>query len=224
MDVLDKMKNDVFGHKKRENGSVPENSTDRVSKTAGTDRPVLGILDAFMQNHALLRGYISRFFVSSHEIDDVSQETFLRAFKAEKSERIEQPKAFLFKIAKNLMLSELARKSRKITDYIEDLEQGGSISDGVNLEDNVIAQQKLGIYCEAIASLPPKCRKVVLMKKVYGMSHKEIAGRLGITISAVDKHLVKGGKRCRAVLQERYAEVEPPNVAYRASLGKEVDS
>ena len=129
---------------------------------------------------------------SVNDIDDVSQETFLRAYNAEKKGPIHQPKAFLFRVAKNLMLSELSKKSRKLTDYIEDYEYTEVLASEQTLETNMMAQQKLGIYCEAVASLPEKCRRVVLLKKVYGLSHKEIAEKMGIKISTVEKHLTKG--------------------------------
>ena len=80
------------------------------------------------------------------------------------------------------------------------------LDEGLKLEDDIMAQQKLGIYCEAVASLPPKRRKVILMKKVYGMSHKEIARRMGTTVSSVEKHLLLGGKTCLAVMANRYPE------------------
>ena len=144
--------------------------------------------------------------VSAHEIDDVSQEAFLRAYKAEQKTPIDQPKAFLFRVAKNMMLSEFSNKSRKMIDYVEDFEQAQQAHASASLEDEVVASQKIGLYCEAIAALPPRCRQVILMKKVYGMSHKEIARRMGVTVSAVEKHLIKGGKKCAATMAQRYAE------------------
>ena len=181
-------------------------SEQQPKDTEAAPKRRLGILDAYLQNQTLLRGYISRFLVSSHEIDDVSQETFLRAYNAEQKKAIDEPKAFLFRIAKNLMLSEFKKKSRKVTDYIEDFECT-DLDEGLELEDNIMAQQKLGIFCEAVASLPPKRRKVILMKKVYGLSHKEIAERMGVTVSAVEKHLLQGGRFCLAVVAERYPEM-----------------
>lgn len=178
------------------------------STPSGSIKPRWSIAEAYLQNQAMLRGYISRFLVSSHEIDDVSQETFLRAYNAEQKKTIEEPKAFLFRIAKNLMLSEFKKTSRKITDYIEDAEHEEFLDERVNLVDSIMAQQKLGIYCEAVATLPPKRRRVVLMKKVYGMSHKEIARRMGTTVSAVEKHLLIGGKQCLAVMAERYPDMD----------------
>ena len=190
----------------------------------------MAIIDAYLQNQSQLRSYISRFLVSAHEIDDVSQETFLRAYNAEQKKTIDEPKAFLFRIAKNLMLSEFKKQSRKVTDYIEDVDNYDLLDEGLKLEDDIMAQQKLGIYCEAVASLPPKRRKVILMKKVYGMSHKEIAQRMGASVSAVEKHLLLGGKACLAVVAGRYpeynagADKSAKTQAQQYSVNKVVDS
>ena len=165
-----------------------------------------GILDAFIDNQVSLRGFISRFMVSSHDIEDVSQETFLRAYKAEQETTISKPRAFLFRVAKNLLLNEFARKSYKVTDYVPDLEILDVLPEGDTLEANVIAQQRLGIYCEAIATLPKQCRRVILMKKVYGLPTKEVARRLGISTSTVEKHMTKALKDCHVVLAERYRD------------------
>lgn len=174
-----------------------------------SSKPRFGILNQFNTSQLSLRNFISRYVVSPHDIDDVTQETFLRAYKAEqeKDKEIEHPKAFLFRIAKNLMLSEFSRKARKITDYIEDYDNTEEILNSENLEANVMAQQKLGIYCEAVASLPKQCRKVVIMKKVYGMQNKEIARRLELSVSTVEKHLCKGIRQLSTAVSTRYGEV-----------------
>ncbi len=164
------------------------------------------ILETFLQNQVSLKHFISRHLIPTPDIEDISQEAFLRAFEAEKKKRIDEPKAFLFRIAKNLVLSEFSKKSRKITDYIEDFEYSEILLEDDNLEANVMAQQKLGIFCEAVATLAPQCRKVFLLKKVYGMSHKEISEHLGIAISTTEKHLVKGIRQCNNVIAERYRD------------------
>lgn len=168
----------------------------------------LAILTEFKNSQLSLRSFIARYVISPQDIDDVSQETFLRAYKAEKEKEIEHPKAFLFQIAKNLMLSEFSRKARKITDYIEDYDGTQELLNTDNLESNVMAQQKLGIYCEAVASLPTQCRRVVIMKKVYGMQNKEIARRLDLSVSTVEKHLSKGIRRLNSTITTRYGEQE----------------
>lgn len=161
------------------------------------------ILDAYARHQAALKRFISRFLPNTHDIEDVSQETFLRAFTVEKSRVIEQPKSFLFRIAKHVALTQLTRKSRQITDYLEDFDDSEVLLIEDTVEDEVIARETLGIHCEAVAGLPPQCRRVYLMRKVYGMSHKEIAGKLGIAVSTVEKHLIKGVEQCDRYVRER---------------------
>ena len=165
------------------------------------------ILKTFQGNRASLRHYISRFLIPAHDIEDIAQEAFLRAYEVEKTKRIDEPKAFLFRIVKNLILTEFAKNSRRLTDYIADFGDENVLATGHSLEDDVMAQQKLGIYCEAVATLPPQCRKTFLLKKVYGMSQQEIAARLGIAVSTVEKHLSKAIRQCEQVISGRYGEL-----------------
>ena len=172
------------------------------------------VLGAFQLHRLSLKRFIGRYLNNAEDIEDVSQEAFLRAYKAEQTTDIRQPKSFLFRIAKNVAISELRSKSRQITDDIEDQSSSDVLIGEWSTEDEVMAQQKLGIHCEAVASLPPKCRRVYLMRKVYGMPHKEIAQRLGIALSTVEKHLLKGVEGCDRYIRERMADTaEAPNGA-----------
>lgn len=161
------------------------------------------IHEAYTRHHVALKRFISRFLSNSHDIEDVSQETFLRAFPVEKGRVIEQPKSFLFRIAKHVALTQLTKKSRQITDYLEDFDDSEVLLSEATVEDELIARETLGIHCEAVAGLPPQCRRVYLMRKVYGMSHKEIAGKLGIAVKTVEKHLIKGVEQCDRYVRER---------------------
>ena len=161
------------------------------------------IQEAFTRHQGALKRFISRFLPNSYDIEDVSQETFLRAYTTEKTREIEQPKSFLFRIAKHIALTQLTRKSRQITDYLEDFDDSEVLLIEDTVEDEFLARETLGIHCEAVAGLPPQCRRVYLMRKVYGMSHKEIAGQLGIAVSTVEKHLIKGVKLCDRYVREK---------------------
>ena len=161
------------------------------------------IQEAFTRHQGALKRFISRFLPNSYDIEDVSQETFLRAYTTEKTREIEQPKSFLFRIAKHIALTQLTQKSRQITDYLEDFDDSEVLLIEDTVEDELLARETLGIHCEAVAGLPPQCRRVYLMRKVYGMSHKEIAGQLGIAVSTVEKHLIKGVKLCDRYVREK---------------------
>ena len=58
------------------------------------------------------------------------------------------------------------------------------------------AHETLGLYCQAIATLSVKCREVFLLRKVYGLSHKEIAARMSLSVSSVEKYLRQGVLAC----------------------------
>jgi RNA polymerase sigma factor (sigma-70 family) len=158
---------------------------------------------AFVQHQSSLKRFVARFFSRSQDIEDVVQEAYLRAFIAEKNgETAYSPKAFLFRIAKNVALNELAKKSRLLTEYIEDsVSSDVSRADG-SAEDRALAQEQLAIFCRAAASLPIQCRRAFLLRKVYGLSHKEISQRLGISVSTVEKHVASGLLRCSANMRE----------------------
>ena len=185
---------------------TPKLATHKAANTStnqSTGSQGKNVLCAFQKHQLALKRFISRYLHNAQDIEDVTQEAFLRAYKAEQTTEVRQPKSFLFRIAKNVAISELRSKSRQITDYIEDQSSEDVLLGEWSTEDEVMAQQNLGIHCEAVASLPPKCRRVYLMRKVYGMSHKEISERLDIATSTVEKHLLKGVEGCDRYIRER---------------------
>lgn len=148
-----------------------------------------------------MRRFVSRFFVRQQDIEDIVQETFLRAFDAEQVRSVRTPKAFLFQIARNIALKELTRKSRRITDYIEESDAEAIESADPPVEHQVETRQHLDRLCRVVATLPPQCRRAFVMCKVYGLSHAEIAARLGITVKTVEKHIAVGLLRCSAAMR-----------------------
>jgi RNA polymerase sigma factor (sigma-70 family) len=175
-------------------------------------RSSTAVQDAFLKNQTALKRFISRFFRNVQDVEDVAQEAFLRAYSAENGRDIEQPKAFLFRIAKHIALNQLSRKSRQITDYLEDLSSSDVLLVEGSVEEEFAARQTLGLHCEAVATLPPHCRRVYMMRKVHGMSHKEIAGHLGIAVSTVEKHLIKGIAECDRYVRERNEPHPQPQI------------
>ena len=162
------------------------------------------VLGAYRHNVQALKRYIRRLLPGNNEqdVDDVVQEAFLLAFRAENKKEIEQPKSFLFQVARNVALGQLRQKSRRPTDYLQDFDDEVlQVTSGP--EEEVSAQQRLELHCAAIAALPPQCRKVYLLRKVYSMSYKEIAGVLEVSVSTVETHLEKGFARCKDYIEQR---------------------
>ncbi len=157
---------------------------------------------AYLECSTFLKKFLARFLPAQQDIEDVAQETYLRAYMAEQRETIEQPKAFLFHVAKNLALTRLTQKSRQITDYIEEAGASVVIETAAGTDEEIEAQQCLELYCEAVAKLPEKCRQVFLLRKVRGLNHRDIGERMGLSISSVEKYLRQGILACQAHIRE----------------------
>lgn len=179
------------------------------------DRGSTTVTAAFLLHRKFIHKFLTRFFFEEQDIEDVTQETFLRAYAAEKKKTlgIEHPKAYLFRIAKNIALTRLTQKSKQITSYIEDLSDSSVINSVENASDEAEARETLGIYCEAVASLPEKCRQVFLLRKVHGLSHKEIAEHMSLSVSSVEKYLRTGILTCREYLREGEVEAKSKRLA-----------
>jgi RNA polymerase sigma factor (sigma-70 family) len=67
----------------------------------------------------------------------------------------------------------------------------------------VARQQELAMLAEAISALPERCRQVVTLRKLHGLSHREIAQRLGIAENTVNAQAALGVLRCRDYLRSR---------------------
>ena len=190
------------------------------------------MLKTFLENERGIKRFLSRFFPRAQDVDDLAQETFLRAFAAEAERDVLSPRAFLYRIAKNLALNERERLSHRTTSFIEDYPDPSVIgaSDQVSGEDVVEGRQKMAIFAEAISALPPQCRRVFLLRKVQGLSQKDVAQRLGLSVSTVEKHLATGLVKCSEYLKLRGYEVGsgPAAVAnlpqhYRSKGGSNAD-
>lgn len=168
------------------------------------------LLTSFLDWERPLKRFIGRFLFKPEDIDDMAQETFLRAYSATQGRELDSPKAYLFRVAKTVALKELARKSRQMTDFLEEAQVSEPEADA-SLEEEVMAEQKIRLFFDAIAELPPQCRRVFLMRKHQGLSHKEIARELGISTSAVEKHIALGAERCKKFIESREKGALPEN-------------
>ena len=196
-------------------------SKTRTRRHARTSQDKLSVVTAaFIEHGGFLKKFLAGFLPVPQDIEDVAQEAFLRAYIAEQHEEIGQPKAFLFRVAKNLALTCLAKKSRQITDCIEDAGTTAVLGTAAGSDQELEAQQCLDLYCEAVAMLPEKCRQVLLLRKVYGLSHGDIGERMGLSISSVEKYLRQGILVCEAHLRKHEGQPKSDEARYSRSRAK----
>lgn len=160
----------------------------------------------FLENNVFLKRFLRRFVASEYDIEDIIQEVYIKAHHAEQEKEIEQPRAYLFRIAKNLALDELKKSSRVMTKYIEECVASIPVENTETMESEAEANESLTRYCEAIDKLPAKCKQIYIMRKVHGLKQKDIATELGISLSSVEKHLKLGGAFCHHYITSKTAD------------------
>jgi RNA polymerase sigma factor (sigma-70 family) len=180
--------------------------------------PVSGIYRAFLDNESAIKGFLRRLLYKQEDIDEIAQETFLRAYRATQGRDIDSPRAYIFRVARRLAFDELSRNTRKFTDYLAEVDDYGE-SGSDTLEDEMEGQQQIRLYFDAISSLSPECRQVFLMRKVQGLPYKAIAKKLGITTKTVEYHLTMGAVRCKDYIKNKnQQDVEEKGASSSAKL------
>ena len=170
-------------------------------------------LAAFLDNETALKRFLSRILPTESDVEDIAHEAFIRAYSASATQAIMMPKAFLFRIAKNLAINERSRMWNTTTTFVGDAEELDSLGAGndseVSGEDRLDSHRKFELLAQAIDQLPSQCRRVFILRKIEGYSHKEIAAEVGISVSTVEKHIAAGLVRCQKYLADRGYEVGP---------------
>ena len=159
------------------------------------------LVDVFVGYQSALKSMVNR-IVPHADVEDIVQETFIRAHEAEVGKRLEYPKAFMYKTARNLALNFIARKENFCTSKLEDTLDLDVYISNVNQIDENESKEKFRLFCSAVRELPLQCRKAFIMKRIFGHSIKEISAELGISDSTTEKHIAKGVLRCAEFLEE----------------------
>lgn len=181
---------------------------------------------AFLENETALKRFLGRILPIAADVEDIAQEAFLRAFVASSTETVRMPKAFLFRIARNLAINERSRMWNTTTTLVGDSSEldGLGTDDDVSSEDRLDSNRKMLLLSEAISLLPTKCRQVFLLRKVHELSHKDIADQMGISVSTVEKHIAMGLVRCSKYMSEHGYDVGVTSIEKTLELTDPVPS
>ncbi len=183
------------------------------------------LLDVFVALRRKLARAVSR-IVPPPEIEDIVQETYVRVCQFDQVGDIRHPRSFLYRTARNLALDHIKRSASRVTVSLSDDDEEYSDEPRLarDVYDQLAARQEFEIFCEAVQQLPLQCRRVFVLRKVYGYSQKEIARALDISESTVEKHIAFGIKRCSSLIAERaeprVADIEQRRRAVAIERGK----
>jgi RNA polymerase sigma factor (sigma-70 family) len=175
--------------------------------------------DVFIDIRSSLVSFVARFFKHQHAaVEDVVQETYIRALEAQKQTEILNPRAYLYQTSRNLALKELGKSTFRLTDSLEKSGIEQVLTSGAGLDEEYAARQTFELFCRAVRQLPIKCRRVYVLRKVYGFSQKEIASRMNISEKTVEAHLAKAAVRCLEFMDSNEPSLDEKQVKPRKQL------
>ncbi|MFT6786931.1 MAG: RNA polymerase sigma factor (sigma-70 family) [Pseudoalteromonas rhizosphaerae] len=154
-----------------------------------TRKPTLST--TFIDLSSQLRRFVSR-IVQPDDVEDIVQETFVKSYQADLKQDIKYTRSYMLKTAKHLALNHIAKWDNQHCDSLDTSDDYQQSLRSMQLEDEVTSKERFLLFCRATEQLSQPVRKCFILKKVYGMSQKEIAAQMKLSESTVEKHIAKG--------------------------------
>ncbi len=159
------------------------------------DLSLTPLAQAYLQRRAdLVRVFTAR-MRSQTRAEDLVQAMFEKVMAVPVQDQIGNPVAYLYRLGANLMLDDIRQAQRQRvretawSDLQGDRHGGERASDAPGPQRSVEARQRLAQLMATVETLPPQTRRVFRLHKLQGLSHQRTAESLGISKSAVEKHV-----------------------------------
>ena len=165
---------------------------------------------SLLETYLARRPDLVRFFTqrlrSAAAAEDLVQDIYVRLAAQDSGVAIHNPVGYLYRLGSNLMLDRMRGERRTATRDSAWLDSqtmrigAHEISSEPSAETTVAARQRLALLGEALKELSPQTQRVFRMHKFEGLSHPQVAAALGISRSAVEKHMMAALKHLLARL------------------------
>jgi RNA polymerase sigma-70 factor (ECF subfamily) len=150
-----------------------------------------------------LKAYLRGAFPSVRDVEDVVQESYLRVWRAKAVQEVRSVRAFLFTVARRLAIDLVRRERFSPIAAADEREIERVPVDAPDAAELAGTHEKVRLVAEALVSLPPRCREVVMLYKLQGLPRPEVARRLGLAEKTVDEHLARGVAKLERWLRRR---------------------
>lgn len=148
-----------------------------------------------------LRSYLRGALPSLADVDDLMQDCYVRILRAREKSTIRSTKPLLFAIARNGVRDFFHRRAKAELTPITENTVSAVLEDDTDVVEFVCHRQEMALLTDAIHALPQRYREVIILRKVKGLSQREIAALLGIAEHTVESIAVKAWRRCADYLR-----------------------
>lgn len=160
--------------------------------TLATPQRTIWLVRNALPHEPALRAWLARRPLAGLEVDDIVQETYAILAALESVDHILNGRTYMFEVAKSVVLRSLRRSRIVAFEALAEAEALEPPSDEPSPETVAADRQELSRIAALIAGLPAKCREAFTLRKVHGLSQREVARRMGVSENTVEKHIGKG--------------------------------
>lgn len=147
-----------------------------------------------LPHEAAVRAWLKRWTGRRQDIDDVIQEAYCRLAAMEDVTHVGNGRAYLFQTTRNIVLEQVRRSKIVHIDNVTDMSALTIVDEAPPMDRVVAGARALQRVEQLIEGLPLRCRRVFVLRRIHGVSQREIARLLGITQAAVEKQATRGLK------------------------------
>lgn len=146
----------------------------------------------------MLRGFFRRRVRNTNDVSDLAQEVYVRMLWVSETQTIENPEAYLYTVARNLVKEHALLERRRAAHIdVELASLESQLADIPAFDDDADAERRTERLREVLRQLSPKCQAAVVMQYRDGMSYADIGKTLGVSPHMVKKYLATALAHCR---------------------------
>ncbi|MBK0052734.1 sigma-70 family RNA polymerase sigma factor [Stenotrophomonas sp. S39] len=148
----------------------------------------------FVEHQAWLLGSLRRRLGNRADAEDVTSETFLRVITRRGLDAVEEPRAYLGTVARNIVIQNWRRRELERV-YLDALAQA-PMAVAPSAEEQALLLESLQRFGQALDGLSSKARRAFLLSQLDGLTYAQIASEVGVSVSMVRRYMAQGLRQC----------------------------
>ena len=160
-------------------------------------------MEEVLPHEAELERFLRRRWRELDEVPDLRQEVLTKVYRYALTRLPDNPRAFLFRTARNLMIDRIRQQNVISMELVMDFESLNVSSDEADPFETTSARQEIKLLQEALQHLPERTRDVIYLRRVQGLSQRETAKRLRISEPTVERHISRGTRQLADYFREK---------------------